>query len=499
MIVSKNLFPSSQAYSSIRDSQSQFESLQLQLATGKSASTLSELGSNRSYDLNLHASQGRVEGYQSTIQMVNLRLDFLDNAVSRIDQLEAEVRSSSSPGGYGSDNVNLSAGPSLANARMEELVSLLNTEADGRYLFAGSTTDAKPVEGVSALMDGSGGRDGYRTIASERIQADQGADGQGRLALATVTDTVTLSEDAVHEFGFKLSTLSSDSSDVTVTTPSGAPATLDVQFTGTASDGDAIRIGLALPDGEEHVIAMRAVEGTPSTAFEFSIGATADDTAANFEAALSGALVHVGERELAAASAMESADNFFNGVGETVQRVDGPPFNSATGFVAATEADTVSWYSGEDSTDPRKSVSVRADDAVRVNYGVQANEFGFAELMKNLAVMSGSSFSSSDDSAHDRFDYIATKQQANLADNNNGEPGSVELIALELGLARTSTNSASERHTAHNAQLETLIAQIEEAPIEEVAMQLLNIQTRLEASYQTMSTLAGLTLVNFIR
>lgn len=499
MIVSKNLFPSSQAYSSIRNAQSQFETLQLQLATGKSASSLSELGSDRSYDLNLHATQGRVEGFQSSIQLVNLRLDFLDNAVSRIDEMESEVRTSAISGGYGSDDVNLVAGPSLANAHMEELVSLLNTEVDGRYLFAGSQTDAKPVESVSALMNGSGGRDGYRTIASERLQADQGADGQGRLALGTVTDTVTLTEDGVHEFGFKLSTLSTDSSDVAVTTPSGSPATLDVQFTGTASEGDAVRIGLTLPDGQDHVIEMKAVEGTPSNAFEFTIGATADDTAANFEAALSDALVHVGERELTSASAIESADNFFNGIGETVQRVDGPPFSSATGFVAATDADTVSWYSGEDSTDPRRSVSARADEAVRVNYGVQANEFGFAELMKNLAVMSGSTFSNSDDTSHDRFDYIADRQIASLAENNNGQTGSVELITLELGLARTSANSASERHTAHTAQLDTLIAEIEEAPIEEVAMQLLNIQTRLEASYQTMSTLSGLTLVNFIR
>ncbi|MCB9994186.1 MAG: hypothetical protein H6873_11085 [Hyphomicrobiaceae bacterium] len=499
MIINKNLYPTNTGFSAIQQMRDRFDNLQLQLATGKKASQLSELGTDRSYDLNLRAVKGRIDGFNSAIQTVNLRLDFLDNAMSQLNTLQSDTRSSAAPGGYGSDNINLTAGPNLAKARMQELVSVLNVDVDGRYLFGGSKTDAPPVASVDAILDGAGGRDGFRTVAAERLQADQGSDGRGRLTVGRVTDTVSLTEDGVHPFGFKLSTLSSDSADVALTAPSGSPASLAVQFTGPASDGDKIRVGLTLPDGHEQVITMTAVSGTPSTPFEFSIGANADATATSFEAALGTALEHVGGRELASASAYATADNFFNGVGDTVQRVDGPPFDTATGFVAATSADTVFWYTGEDSSDPRRTVSARVDEAVRTNYGVQANESGIAELMRNLAVMASSTFSSSDDTSGDRFDYIATRQQARLAESNNSQAGSIELITLDLGLARSSAASAGERHTAHSNQVDQMLSNIEEAPIEAVATELLSLQTRLQASYETMSMVSQLTLVNFLK
>ncbi|MCB1516365.1 MAG: hypothetical protein KDJ19_01915 [Hyphomicrobiaceae bacterium] len=499
MIVNKNYYPTSLGFSAVSQMRDRFDTLQVQLATGKNASQLSELGNNRSYDLNLRAVKSRIDGYSNSIQMVNLRLDFLDNAMSQLDQLEADTRSSAAPGGYGSDNINLTSGPALAESRMQELVSVLNLDVDGRYLFGGSKTDAPPVASVSAILDGEGGRDGFRTIAAERLQADQGADGRGRLTVSRVTDTVTLDEDGSHPFGFKLSTLSSDSADVSLTAPSGDPASLSVQFTGTASAGDKIRVGLTLPDGKEQVIELTAVDGAPSSPFEFRVGASAELTADNFEVALGSALDHVGSRELASASNFAAAENFFNGVGETVQRVDGPPYDSATGFVAATAADTVFWYTGEDSSDPRRTVSARVDEAVRANYGVQANESGIAEMMRNLAVMASSTFSASDETSGDRFDYIATQQQARLAESNNGEPGSIEMITLDLGLARASTSAAQERHTAHGSQVDELLAGIEEAPIEQVAAELLSLQTRLQASYETISQISQLTLVNFLR
>ncbi len=500
MIVNKSLFPSAMNFRAVTNMQDRFADLQVQLATGKKITTLSGLGTDRSYDLTLRARLGRIDSYQKTIQTVNLRLDFYDNAMVRLDQIEADARTSASPGGYGADGVNLTTSPSLSEARLDEVLSLLNTQVSGRHLFGGSITDRPPVASTSEVLDGAGGRDGFRTIMGQRKLADAGADGLGRLGIVTAAETITLSEDGVHPFGMKLSTLSSDSGGITLTAPTGAPASLGVEFTGPVVDGQRVTIGLTLPDGGSYSLVMSAVTGAPQTENEFSIGATDADTATNFAAALQASLEGIGETSLASSSVFAAADNFFNGRGETVMRVDGPPFETATALVAGTDVDTVFWYEGEDTSGvPRQTNSARIDDTTSVNYGVQANEEGLVQLVRTLAAMAAENFPLSDNTSEGRFDYMAETQLQRLSESNNGLNGSIEVISLELGIARATLSNVGERHNAYNNQLENLLSDIESAPIEQVAMELNAIQIRLQASYQTMTTLSELTLVNFIR
>lgn len=500
MIVNKTQFPVGASFQSVNSLQNRFEQLQIQLATGKKYQTLSSFGNDRSFDLTMRNRLQKLEGYQANIQPVQLRLDFYDQILTRLDSLEAEARSNASPGGYGTDGVNLASAPNQAKSQMAELVSLLNSEVNGRYLFGGSASDARPVASLDAILDGEGGQDGFRTIAGERKLADAGADGLGRLTIDQTGTAVTLDEDGVHPFGFKLSTLSSDSGGITLTSPAGSPASLGVEFTGAIVAGENTRVGLTLPDGESLTLTLTAVEGTPENPGEYAIGATDADTAASFAAALEASLEEAGEGQLASASVLAAADNFFNGTGEDVMRIDGPPFESATALQVADPADTVIWYTGADAGSAvRQSVTARIDDGVAVEYGVQANEGGFTALMRSLAAMASENFPSNDESSETRFDYIAHKQQGRLAESNNGDAGSIEIITLEMGLALQRVGQTKQRQTEYKSQLEGLLASIESAPIEQVAMEITAIQTRLQASYQTMSIVSQMSLVNFIR
>jgi flagellin-like hook-associated protein FlgL len=76
---------------------------------------------------------------------------------------------------------------------------------------------------------------------------------------------------------------------------------------------------------------------------------------------------------------------------------------------------------------------------------------------------------------------------------------SIEVIAVELGLAKSTAGAVDERHTDHKAQLGNMLQDIEEAPTEEVAMEILALKTRLEASYQTTALLSQLSLVNYLK
>ena len=84
--------------------------------------------------------------------------------------------------------------------------------------------------------------------------------------------------------------------------------------------------------------------------------------------------------ELTAASAVAAGNDFFDtDASNPPQRVDGPPFDTATAMIDGTAANTVQWYIGDSGTDdPRSTAVARADTSLTVSYGSRANEHGFA-------------------------------------------------------------------------------------------------------------------------
>jgi flagellin-like hook-associated protein FlgL len=658
MIVNKSMYPIQAGFSSISRMQETLGRLQVQLGTGKKAGTLAEMGNDRSYSLSIRDQLNRFVGYGNTMDTVNLRLGVLNNALQRLDEIESDTRLSMQPNTYGDDGLNLVSTPKLARARLDEVITLLNSNVNGRYLMGGNRTEQAPLPTLDELLNGVGGRAGFATIVNERNSADLGADHMGRLTVAgtsTVgpppTNTVTLAEDGVHPFGFKVSTVSDtsdaidtagavattksvqttvdlataaagDTMSVTLKTRDGAsqtitltavasPATpgagefligatpddtadnfvaalntavagatgnligsppaysadvgstglgrldittsgstvtlaedgidglglgiasataaggitavgadgnpgasgkagsLAVTFTDQPEEGETVTIGLTLPDGTETTIKLTASDEDPQGPHTFKIGATLQETADNFEAVLKASIqgssgtpkldVGLANTELKTASSLAASNNFFNGQGEPVLRVSGTPPETATGLRTGTPSDTVQWYSGQDSADPRRTVGAQIDDGTRVDYGVQANERGFAEMMRTLAVTAVTSFSVDDDTAKGRYDALAVRQMQKLSDMHNGEEGSIEIVATELGITQNTIGKVTERQQAYGAQLETMLATSENITPEQVAMELLAVKTRLEASYAAMASISQLSLANYLK
>lgn len=652
-IVNKSMFPLNTGFGVISKMQGRFATLQMQLGTGEKAQTLAEMARDLPVSLSVRSRLTTIAGYTSNIEQVNLRMSFYDNALSRLDKMESEARNSAVQGQYGSNNINMATIPGLSKARLDEMVTLLNSDIAGRYLFGGSKTDQAPLPTSSELLDGAGGRAGFKTVVTERQAADLGTLEQGRLTttLATLTPadpaTVTLAEDGDHPFGYKLSTVSAIGANIGIVSELGtSPA--DVAFTFPAppdsvAEGDSITLGFTLPDGTETQITLRAVtadnaSGAPN---EFVIGADAIETATNFDTKLRNALQKNAESELKAASTFAAAQNFFNGAGEPVLRVNGADPFSATSLRVATKTDTVMWYSGEtaavsqvglgrlaparsDETvtltekvpvsashgfrisgvtssvtnpgaltashtpgnpasmsvafddafalaagdsvtvtltepngttrnvtltavagkagpgqfsigtsdlasaenfekallravtetaaaaegNPRQSVNAVVEDSGRVAYGMQANESGYLRMMRSLAAMTVETYPEIANApdpnaaalapARERFDAMARRQQLELSEGRNAERGSIELITMELGVARATMNAAASRHTNYKAQLDNLLSDVETVNKEEVAMEILALQTRLTASYQATAMVSQLSLVNFL-
>jgi flagellar hook-associated protein 3 FlgL len=690
MIVNKSMFPLQTGFGVISKMQGRFADLQTQLGTGMKASTLADMGRDLPMSLSVRARLSKIEGFSANIATVDLRLSFLDKTMARLQKIESEGRNATVQGQYGTNNINMATLPSLSKARLDEVVTLLNSDVAGRYLFGGTNTDSAPVPDTNVLLDGQGGKAGFKTVLNERKAADAGVDGRGRLGSTLLAgdppvpgpataSVVNLTEDGVHPFGFKLSNISTTAAATALsyTTPvvTNPPTAknLSVTFEPDPAEqiqsGRTVTLGFTLPDGSETQITLRATTAAESNGGvdEFIIGDHAGETAFNFNEALKAKLVTVGETELAGASNFAAAENFFNGAGEPVLRVDGDPA-TATALRVADHTDTVMWYQGQspavaaeglgrmqigslgdtatltgdfpvsaqhgfkitgvspdtaniDTTynaatptagcsvsatfgaglaadetvtitlqepapstttrtltltavsgkagvgqftigtdptetaanfakalnivaseaaiaaegNPRQSVTSQIDDNTRVAYGIQGNESGLLRLVRTMASLSVETYPTEENilasrepmrlaamaetdpalraaaladyekavtadrrSANGRFDAMASRQQAQLSASHNAERGSVQILTMELAVAHNGLQSATARHTAYKAQLDNLLSDIETVNKEEVAMEILALQTRLQASYQATSMVSKLSLVNFI-
>ncbi len=97
--------------------------------------------------------------------------------------------------------------------------------------------------------------------------------------------------------------------------------------------------------------------------------------------------------------------------------------------------------------------------------------------------------------SRDRYEALADRVRRGLAFDGQQKP---QDIGVEIAASQSAMKAAKDRHTTSANLLEAARAGVEDASQEEVASQLLSLQTRLQASYQTTSILSRLSLVNYL-
>jgi flagellin-like hook-associated protein FlgL len=475
------------------------DDLQRQLGSGQKSTTYAGLGTDRGISLSLRGQLAALARYDSTMQNVGVRMQVAQSALTGIDSITHTVKQSALQSVYSFDQTGQTTQQKSAFSQLDQLLLLLNTRAGDRYLFSGKAVDTAPVVSADLLINGDGVRAGLKQIIDERRQADIGANGLGRLDITAPTATsVELSEQAAPPFGFKLTGATSTLSNATVTGPAGSPAVLDVDFTGVPAEGETITLTLALPDGTTQNMTLTATSASPPGDGEFTIGGNATDTATNFSAALSASLTELAQTKLTVASAFAASNDFMNTAGGNApQRVDGPPFDSATGLVDGTPANTVVWYVGEDDgSNARSTASARIDSSMSINYGMRANEDALRLAVQNIATFAAMTFSASDPHADENYQALGNTVSGAL----DGAPGQQKItdIEAEIAAAQTASTSAQARHAQTSNMLTDLLQKIEGVTPEEVGAQILSLQTSLQASLQTTALLSKISLVNFL-
>ena len=477
----------------------QFDDLQRQLGTGHKSATYAGLGIDRGVTVSLNAQLSAIAGYDNTIDNVMARINLMNTALGNMIDITSTVKSAMVQANGVSNGSGALVAQQTAQSSLDQLLALLNTQAGDRYLFSGRATDQPPVETLDHILNGDGARAGLKQLISERNQADLGIDGLGRLDINTLTPTsIEVAEEAT-SFGFKLASITSTATGATVAGPTGAPASMSIDFSAVPNPGETITLRFNLPDGTSENLTLTATTDSPPGANEFTIGATPAQTATDFKNALTTAIGKLGASSLAAASAIAASSDFFNAdANNPPQRVDGSsPFYAATGTVAGTAANTVIWYTGETGTDPaRSTATARIDQSLSVSYGARANEDAIRRLVQNVATLAAVTISPTDPNAVALSSELDQRLTVNLA-----APGvqSITDIESDLASAQTSLQAAKSRHQQASLTLNDFLQQIEGVSNEDVGAQLLTLQTRMQASMQITSMLSQLSLVNFLK
>jgi hypothetical protein len=179
-------------------------------------------------------------------------------------------------------------------------------------------------------------------------------------------------------------------------------------------------------------------------------------------------------------------------------RVSGSPLSSATSLVSGTPANTVSWYTGNPGSisSARASASARIDASVKVEYGIQANESAIRSQLQNIAVFAA--FTASPTGTNSAAQISALSQD--VAQNLASQPGqqTIQDIQADLATAQETMADAGARQTQSQSMLQNLVSQAETVSTDQVASELLALQTNLQASYQTTSMLSQLTLTKYL-
>jgi flagellar hook-associated protein 3 FlgL len=476
----------------------QLNNLSTQLGTGEVSQTYAGLGSQAGVATSLGSQIAAFDGYATTATSVGTTLTLAQSVLTQLGKAGTSVEQAiTQQTAFSLDNTGQTTVQQSAANYLDEIVSLLNTQAGNNYLFSGEAVTTPSVATSSDILNGTGTQAGLTQVIAERLQADQGADGLGRLVIPAASgSSVSISEDAAGSpFGFKLAGVSSSLTGATVSGPTGSPASISVSLGSNPNPGDTIAFQLTLPDGSSQSITLQATTTSPPGANQFTIGATASDTASNLQTALSGAVATLGQTALPAASAMAAANNFFSS--DPPQRVSGPPFDTATSLVNGTTANTVFWYTGENGSTPAQdTATAQLGPNMTVSYGMRANEQAISTLVANVAVLAATTYSASDPNAGASYNALSQKVTANL----NGQSGTQSINDIEANLAnaQTSVANASTLNTQTQSTLQDMLQGIEGVDQNTVGVEILNLQNSLSASMSVTARLSQLSLVNYL-
>ena len=151
--------------------QSSLAERQIEIASGKRAQQYSSISNDSSQLVNIERAVARTEQFTRNIDQALTRLGIMESSVATLVQRATEVLAIMSSAISG-ENINDVPLQEFSATFLAEAESLLNTQHEDRYLFAGSQTDNPAVDLADAAYTPQAGLPGIFTADFDYYQGD---------------------------------------------------------------------------------------------------------------------------------------------------------------------------------------------------------------------------------------------------------------------------------------------------------------------------------------
>jgi flagellar hook-associated protein 3 FlgL len=384
---------------SVQNISNQLSDLSTQLSSGVKSPNYAGMGVNEGFAIAARAQLSNISAFGTTITNVNTMISAANTGLQSLSDIADQVQSNASSSPQNLTSAGQTIGQQNATSELSAIVGILNTQVGNRYIFSGTAITTPALASANDILNGTTTQAGLKQVVSERLQADQGANGLGRLVItppaaapatppASSTLTTVAEDVPGSPFGLKLSSVSTTSTVTNVVSgPSGSPASFSVDFAaGQPSAGDTFSVTFNLPDGTTDSIKLTASSSTPLPTGSFAIGATTSDTAANFSNAITSAISTLAGTSLVAASAVQAGNEFFNTSGTATGT---PLTNQVTPTAAAiTGATLLSGAAGTDSLAggfaAGNTITVNGTTLTFVASGATGNQLNVTDSVQTL-------------------------------------------------------------------------------------------------------------------
>jgi len=115
------------------------------ITSGKTAQRYSGIASDSGRLVSIEATHVRITRYIENNQLIDQRLQTMESSVSQLVDIASSFRTLL-VGSLNANNATVSGIDVEAANLMQQVAGILNTDFDGRYLFAGSKTNTRPVD-----------------------------------------------------------------------------------------------------------------------------------------------------------------------------------------------------------------------------------------------------------------------------------------------------------------------------------------------------------------
>jgi flagellin-like hook-associated protein FlgL len=177
-------------------------------------------------------------------------------------------------------------------------------------------------------------------------------------------------------------------------------------------------------------------------------------------------------------------------------RVSGTPLGSATSLTNGS-ADTVAWYTGNSGPGSARSTSTtRIDRSQTVQFSAQDKEHAIRLQLQHVTVYAAVTVSPTGTNSSGEISALSQRVAANLTPQAGQQ--TIQDIQTDFANAQNTMQDATARQTQAQAALQSMVSNTEGINQNEVAAQILQLQTNLQASYQTTAMLSQLSLTKFL-